>query len=344
MQITKLKIKNKTIFSSILTILCFSILLNNNSFLIFSAYSSSSNSTGQNIGDDPFSSTTSFQSKASILDNLPSQNITVGDISIAYKQIGKADAKPIILITGAGATMDMWNPLLIEKLISANYKVIIFENRGVGQSTEGTKEFSINQFANDTLGLLDALKISKADVVGWSLGGFIAQQLALTHPDKVDNLILYATSCGGPSDRPTPPEIMKIITNSSMAPKEILQKNIPFLFPPSSWFKAHPDYLNYFPIPKEIITHETLLKQLKAATTWTGTCNALSNITKSTLVIVGADDDAAPDSLTLAEKIPGSWLIRIGTAGHGLMYQHPDAFNKLVLTFLENSRNDKLVN
>jgi len=322
-----------------MVILCFSSLLNNNGFSISPAYSS----VEQNNINKPFSSTSSFQSKASILDNLPSQNITVGDISMAYKQIGKTDGKPIILITGAGATMDMWNPLLIENLISANYKVIIFENRGVGQSTVGTKEFSINQFANDTLGLLDALKISKADVLGWSLGGFIAQQLALTHPDKVDNLILYATSCGGPSDRPTPPEIMQIITNSSMSPHERVLKDIPFLFPPTSWFKAHPDYLNYFPIPKETISHQILLKQLEVATTWKGTCNVLSNITKPTLVIVGADDDAASDSLTLAEKIPGSWFIRIGTAGHGLMYQHPEEFNKLVLTFLENSRADGIL-
>jgi pimeloyl-ACP methyl ester carboxylesterase len=97
---------------------------------------------------------------------MPSHNITVGDINIAYKQIGKPDAKPIILITGSSATMDMWNPLLLEQLASANYRVIIFENRGVGESTVGTKEFSISQFANDTLGLLDALGISKADFLG----------------------------------------------------------------------------------------------------------------------------------------------------------------------------------
>jgi len=129
-----------------------------------------------------------------------------------------------------------------------------------------------------------------------------------------------------------------------MTPQERLLKDIPFLFPPTSWFKAHPDYLNYLPIPRETITQQILLKQLEAATTWKGTCNALSNITKSTLVIVGADDDAATDSLILAEKIPGSWFIRIGIAGHGLMYQHPDLFNKLLLTFLENSRDDKTVN
>ena len=96
-----------------MVILCFSVLLNNNGFSTIPGYPSIN--IGQNNTSNPFSSTSSFQSKASILDNLPSQNITVGDISIAYKQLGKADGKPIILITGAGATMDMWNPLLIGK-------------------------------------------------------------------------------------------------------------------------------------------------------------------------------------------------------------------------------------
>ena len=299
-------------------------------------------SQGQNISDassSPFSSFSSFQSKAAFLDNMPSHSVTVGDIDIAYKQIGRPDAKPIILITGASATMDMWNPLLLEQLASANYRVIIFENRGVGESTVGTKEFSISQFANDTLGLLDALGISKADVLGWSMGGFIAQQLALTNPDKVDNLILYTTSCGGPNDRPTPPEVMQIVTNISMSQEERMQKLAPLFFAPASWFKAHLDYLNYFRIPKEFpIPQQIHLQQLDAAATWTGTCNALSNITQPTLIIVGTDDDAAPDSLTLAERIPGSWLIQIRDAGHGLMYQHPDEFNRVLMTFLESNR------
>ena len=263
---TKLKMKTQMVLPAIIIIaLCFSILSCYNGFSPFlPVYSQGQNiNSSSSFSSQPFS-TTSFRSKASILDNMPSQNVTVGDISIAYKQIGKADAKPIILITGGGATMDMWNPLLLEKLTSANYKVIIFENRGVGESTAGTKEFSISQFANDTSGLLDALRISKADVLGWSMGGFIAQQLALTYPDKVDNLILYATSCGGPNDRPTPAEIMRIVTNSSISPQERDQKVIPFLFPPASWFKAHPDYLNYLPMPREAVSQQILLQQLKA--------------------------------------------------------------------------------
>jgi pimeloyl-ACP methyl ester carboxylesterase len=239
--------------------------------------------------------------------------------------------------------MDMWNPLLLEELTSANYKVIIFENRGVGGSTVGTKKFLISQFANDTLGLLDALGISKADVLGWSMGGFIAQQLAVTNPDKVDNLILYATSCGGPNDRPTPPEVIQIGTNASMSVQERIQKLAPLFFAPASWFKAHPDYLNYFPTSAYLANERDLSQQihrqqLEAAANWTGTCNVLSNITQPTLVIVGTDDDPAPDSLTLAEGIPGSWLIRIRDGGHGLMYQHPDVFNRVLMTFLENNR------
>jgi pimeloyl-ACP methyl ester carboxylesterase len=343
---TKLKMKTRVVLpaATMFIALCFSILLLicHNGFSPFlPVYGQGPQNNNSSSFFQPFSTSSSFRSKSSILDNMPSQNVTVGDINIAYKQIGKADAKPIILITGGGATMDMWNPLLLEKLISANYKVVIFENRGVGESTVGTKEFSISQFANDTLGLLDALRISKADVLGWSMGGFIAQQLALTYPDKINNLILYATSCGGANDRPTPPELIRIVTNSSISPQELEQKVMPFLLLPASWFKAHPDYLNYVPIPRETVSQQILLQQQKAATTWTGTCNALSNSTQPTLVIVGANDDAAPDSLILAEKIPRSWLIRIGTAGHGLMYQHPDVFNRLLLTFLENNHEHK---
>lgn len=100
------------------------------------------------------STTSSFQSKARIVDNMPSQKVTIGDITIAYKQLGESGAKPIILITGLGATMDMWSPLLLEQLALSNYSVTIFDNRGAGESTAGTKKFSISRFANGTAGLL----------------------------------------------------------------------------------------------------------------------------------------------------------------------------------------------
>ena len=111
---TKLKFKNQIILPAFVIMICFCMLLSNYDFSIKNAYSQRKIINGTSL-----SATSSFQSKASILDNMPSQNVTVGDIDIAYKQIGKPNAKPIILITGADATMDMWNPLLLEQLTAA---------------------------------------------------------------------------------------------------------------------------------------------------------------------------------------------------------------------------------
>ncbi|HEY7081338.1 MAG TPA: alpha/beta hydrolase [Nitrososphaeraceae archaeon] len=178
----------------------------------------------------------SFQSEVAMINKIPFQKVTVGDINIAYKQLGKSNAKSIILITGNGVTMDTWNPLLLEQLISSNCSVSIFDTRGTGNTTAGTKKFPISQFAKDTSGLLDALKISKADFLGWSLDSYIAQELTLENLDKVSNLILYASGCSSKSAIPTNPKIIQIVTNASMSYQQRIEKNIPFLFP-AKWFK-----------------------------------------------------------------------------------------------------------
>jgi alpha/beta hydrolase fold len=121
------------------------------------------------------------------IQDIPAKKVKVGDINIAYKMFGKGD--PILLISGASADMNAWESSTLGNL-SSNQTVIVFDNRGVGNTTTGTKPFSIQQLANDTAGLLDALKIQKADVLGYSLGATVAQQLTVTHPDKVNRLVL----------------------------------------------------------------------------------------------------------------------------------------------------------
>src|SRR5215467_5666477 len=112
---------------------------------------------------------------------IPIKKVHVGDIDIAYKAFGKG--YPILLISGSGLAMDQWQQSVLRDL-SRNHTVIIFDNRGVGNTTIGTKPFSIQQFANDTVDLLDILKIQKADVLGFSMGSFIAQEVTLLHPEK----------------------------------------------------------------------------------------------------------------------------------------------------------------
>src|SRR5215831_7704839 len=143
------------------------------------------------------------------IQNIPLKKVHVGDIDIAYKTLGKG--RPFLLISGAGVNMDAWEPSTLKNL-STNHTVIVFDNRGVGNTTTGTKPFSIQQLANDTTGLLDALKIQKTDVLGYSLGSYVAQQFIVTHPEKVNRLLLVAASCGGKESIPPSPQVVKFFS------------------------------------------------------------------------------------------------------------------------------------
>lgn len=173
--------------------------------------------------------------------------IQVGDISIAYKRFG--EGKPILFIAGTSQPKEAWDPTLLSQLAATNHTVIVSDNRGIGETTVGTEPFSIEQFANDTAGLLDALQIEKADVLGASLGSFVAQELTLNYPQKVDRLILHATYCGGseavyPSEQ-TLPLLVRISTAEllhNMTVEEQTQLLAEILFP-QDWLREHPEIL-----------------------------------------------------------------------------------------------------
>ena len=262
------------------------------------------------------------------------KKVRVGDIDIGYKMFGTGD--PIILISGYSAPLEFWDSTLLEQLAS-NHTVIIFDNRGIGNTTSGNKQFSIPQFAEDTSGLLDALNIKKADVMGWSMGGFIAQELALTHPDKVGKLIIYASICGGKESAPPTPDVMKVFSDQSGTSSDRIKRFLPLLFPPE-WRTQNPNYLQKLPRITETILNETLNLQTQANINWTGACDRLNSITQPTLVIVGTDDNLTvpANSLLITEKIPGAWLVQIKGGGHGVMFEDPEKFSNIVLTFLKS--------
>ena len=284
------------------------------------------------------------------IQDIPAKKVQVGDIDIAYKMSGKGD--PILLISGASSDMNAWEPSTLRE-ISSNHTVIVFDNRGVGNTTTGTKPFSIQQLANDTAGLLDALKIQKVDVLGYSLGSFVAQQLSVTHPEKVNRLILVAASCGGKESVPPSPQVVeffsemvnKSINNIPITPQDV--KMILSIPMGSAWMKLHPDFLESVPEAKDLfsgIPPNTIMQQTAAsnqwqATNWTGVCGELTKSSIPTLVITGTDDNnvRTPNSLIIASKIPGAWLIQIKDAGHALFVQYPDKVNKVLQTFLSTT-------
>jgi len=274
------------------------------------------------------------------IQNIPAKKIRVGDIDVAYKTFGKGG--PVLLISGSGNVMDVWPTSLLQEL-SSNHTVIIFDNRGVGNTTSGTRSFSIGQFANDTIGLLDALNIQRADILGFSMASFIAQQLTLMHPERVNRLVLYGASCGGQEGIPQTPEVASTISDFVNNRSQNVDAFLSVTFPPE-WMGMHPNYLETIPKTTEIVLSTTLAKQFNVvedwlSRNWTGVCNQLQNISMPTLIITGTEDVAVPaaNSLILVQKIPDAWLVQIKGAGHGLMFQYPEQFSEVVKTFLENT-------
>ena len=268
--------------------------------------------------------------------DIPIQKINVGDIDIAYKVFGQGD--PILLISGSGAVMDQWDPTILRDL-SSNHTVIIFDHRGVGNTTAGTQPFSMIQFANDTAGLLDALNIQKADVLGYSMGSFVAQELAILHPEKLNRLILYAASCGGEQAIPESPDVAQILSDVANNRLQDITKFLSVIFP-QSWIQSHPNNLA-LPQSNEIVPPDTAIQQDNVvkewfATNWSGVCSELSKVTVPTLLVAGTEDVAVPanNSLIIAQKIPGAWLVQFREAGHGLMYQYPEQLSTVLQTFL----------
>ncbi len=268
------------------------------------------------------------------------KKVKVDDINIAYKTFGKVGGPPILLIMGYGGSMNNWDPIMIKKL-SLNHTVIVFDNRGVGNTDSGSKNFSIPQFAKDTVGLINALHINKTDVIGFSMGGFIAQEIALNNPEKINKLVIYASNCGGHESTPSSPQLSKLVQNTSKSLQEILDGVTTMLFP-KEWIMQNPNGVEMvkegYKIPP-IISMGTIQKQGIAISLWynTGVCNQLEKIGIPTLIVVGTKDVLAPkaNSLMMAEKIPDSWLIRIQNGGHGVMYQYPDELALILQAFFE---------
>ncbi len=285
------------------------------------------------------------------IQNTSEKIVQVGDIEIAYKMSGKGE--PILLISGGSADKNAWDPSFISDL-SSNHTVIVFDNRGVGNTTIGSQPYTIEQLANDTAGLIDALNIPKANVLGYSLGSYIAEQLTITNPEKVNRLILAGASCGGKDGMPKPPEFLRLqaeivdkISNNVTISRE---ENIALTNASvgAGWIRLHPETLEnitegqgiFSGISPEAQEGQANIGHSWEATNWNGVCDELAKTAKPTLVITGTDDNQYQpheNSLVIAGKVPGAWLVQIENAGHAVMDQYPDEISKILQTFLSTT-------
>jgi pimeloyl-ACP methyl ester carboxylesterase len=237
---------------------------------------------------------------------------------------------------GLTANMDWWDPKLVDTL-SRKYRVLMFDNRGAGRTiTPADGEFTCEMFADDTVALMDAKGIKRANILSMSMGGLIAQELALKYPERVNTLVLGCTFCGGQHMIQASQEVMQILMDRSGGLDGVFDRVLKLMFT-KDFLDANQNYVKNFKerYLRAPINNANALRQLIACSK-SDTYDRLSEIKNPTLVATGTDDPLIPpqNSQMLAQRIPGAKLIEYKGASHGFMSQARDVFIKDLLDFL----------
>jgi len=266
--------------------------------------------------------------------------VRVNDIEMNYELHGEGE--PLVLIMGFTGNLEAWRPLL--PAFAAEYRVLIFDNRGAGLTDKPAGPYSIPMMADDAAGLMDALGIEAADVYGISMGGMIAQELALRHPQKVKALVLGCTTPGGPNSPPRPQKTIEALARiPNVSVEEGLEIVMGLLF--TDEFAAADGQrlremtLNSF----DLRTPRHAVQAQGAAIAAHDTYDRLPQIKAPTLVIAGEADELIPsdNSPTLAQRIPGAELVTYPRARHGYLYEVAAEATAAVLDFLRRHRGGK---
>jgi len=265
-------------------------------------------------------------------------NATVSDIRTYYEILG--EGKPLLLIMGLGGHILDWGWILPKKLAEGR-QAIAFDNRGSGRSDQPAGPYTTAQMANDTIGLLDALGVERADVFGVSMGGMIAQEIAVRHPERVDRLILGATSAGGDAQVLALPEVQAYLEpRLDLTLHEALWWSAPAGFP-EEFIDAHPDVVERkiqanMAYPSQLFAYQAQLAAYRAF----DIVDRISEICALTLVLTGDSDILVPpeNGRILAESIPGAELHVIEGAGHLFWISHPNETFSTLVEFLDDKR------
>jgi pimeloyl-ACP methyl ester carboxylesterase len=244
----------------------------------------------------------------------------------------QGEGAPVLLIHGLGYTRQGWGPL--RERLARRYRVISFDNRGIGESDIPPGPYRVEDMAGDALQVLDEAGAERAHVLGASLGGFVAQVVAADRPERVDRLILACTSPGGPDSYPLPEATLRLMTEApSLAPEVALRRFVENAVAVGSrtelideiyaYRQAHP------PDPAGWAA------QAGAGAAWDAG-DRLERIAAPTLVVTGTADTVVDprNSELIAGRIHGAQLERLEGAGHMLFWEQSEEFAGVVERFL----------
>lgn len=260
----------------------------------------------------------------------------IGGIRLHYEIHGHETAEPLLLISGLGYSARLWFLQVPE--LAKHFKLITFDNRDVGKSERLDKPYTITQMAADASGLLDHLGIETAFVVGASMGGYIAQELAIDQPERVRKLVLLCTHYGGAESM----QLTRHLWNEIL---DVAGLSIPEIYRQGLKYATTPQFLEHNPELAEELVRMRLVdpqpasafhRQITAAQQFSAK-ERVHSIQAPTLVVAGREDRLVPLKLVeqLTGAIPGARLEVIENAGHLLFVEYSEEVNHIIIQFLQ---------
>ncbi len=253
-----------------------------------------------------------------------------GEVAIAWEEAGSG--LPLLLIHGLGYARWGWEPLV--PLLAERFRVISFDNRGIGESAVPPGPYTAVQMAGDAVAVLDAAGVDSAHVIGTSLGGMIAQELAIAAPRRVDRLVLMCTTPGATDGHPMPEVTARLIAEAGSLPPDVSLRRFV-----ANALSPDPDPA----LVERILAHRLAnpqdpagwAAQAAAGTTYDGARRA-ERIGVPTLLISGTADNVVDprNSEVLVSMIPSSRLELIRGAGHLVFWEHPRTVADLIIGHL----------
>lgn len=257
--------------------------------------------------------------------------IKVNGIELYYEKTGSGPN--LVLIEGLGVATWLWEKQTPE--FSKHFTTLVFDNRGAGKSDKPVGPYMIGLMADDLAGLLDSLHIAKTHVLGVSMGGFIAQSFALRYPQKVDRLVLVATSAGGPDHVPMAPEVLAAMFANEGPPREVVRKKLALAYSQAFMQTEAVEHL----IDLRLADPQPPLAYMAQAT-----AGATFNLSEKVrqlqapcLIMAATGDRLVPvvNAHNLAKKISRSQLKNYEGYGHQFFVEIPATFNRDVIAFLK---------
>jgi pimeloyl-ACP methyl ester carboxylesterase len=254
----------------------------------------------------------------------------VGDIELSYEREGSGP--PLLLIMGMSGTLHHWGEPLLSEL-RRDFDTIVYDHRGVGKSSAADESFTISELAQDAAGLLSALEIDSAHVMGISMGGMVAQELVLAHPERVRTLVLGCTYCGGDGSAVAGEEVMRRLAEGMMSGDRARALRTAWEVNVSPSFAADDEaYARFLEIGTSYsVPVQHIMKQMQAIAGH-DMSTRLASISTPTLVIHGTLDQMLPvlNAHMIAGLIANARLEIFDDVGHMFFWEDPQRSAELV--------------